>query len=94
MVDTRLKAPIDPTHASAHFLAPVSPMKRVGEFWCINIGGFGREFPWGIFFGALSHKMNKVLAWLPLQSLAVNKKLFFVQILGGEKLLKFVEKCR
>ena len=22
------------------------------------------------------------------------KKLFFVQILGGEKLLKFVEKCR
>ena len=32
--------------------------------------------------------------WLPLQSLAVKKKLFFVQILGGEKLLKFVEKCR
>ena len=39
------------------------------------------------------------LAWPPLQSLAVKikkkkKKLFFVQILGGEKLLKFVEKCR
>ena len=34
------------------------------------------------------------LAWLPLQSLAVKKKLFFVQILGGEKLLKFVEKCQ
>ena len=30
----------------------------------------------------------------PLQSLAVKNKLFFVQILGGEKLLKFVEKCR
>ena len=34
----------------------------------------------------------KNLAWPPLQSLAVKKKLFFVQILGGEKLLKFVEK--
>ena len=34
------------------------------------------------------------LAWLPLQSLAVMKKrLFFVQILGGEKVLEFVEKC-
>ena len=30
--------------------------------------------------------------WPPLQSLAVKKKLFFVQILGGEKLLKFGEK--
>ena len=30
----------------------------------------------------------KHLAWLPLQSLAVKKKnIFFVQILGGEKLL-------
>ena len=27
-------------------------------------------------------------AWLPLQSLAVKRKTFFVQILGGEKLLK------
>ena len=35
----------------------------------------------------------EVLAWPPLQSLAVKKKLFFVQILGGEKLLKFVENC-
>ena len=34
------------------------------------------------------------LAWLPLQSLAVKKNFFFVQILGGEKLFKFVEKCR
>ena len=35
------------------------------------------------------------LAWPPLQSLAVKKKnFFFVQILGDEKLLKFVEKCR
>ena len=32
------------------------------------------------------------LAWPPLQSLAVKKKTFFVQILGGEKLLKFGEK--
>ena len=36
-----------------------------------------------------------VLAWLPLHTLAVNKKLFlFVQNSGGEKLLEFVEKCR
>ena len=36
-----------------------------------------------------------LLVWLPLQSLAVKKKnFFFVQILGGEQLLKFVEKCR
>ena len=33
-----------------------------------------------------------VLAWPSLQSLAVKKKLFFVQILGGEKLLKSGEK--
>ena len=31
----------------------------------------------------------KLLVWLPLQSLAVKKQ--NVQILGGEKLLKFVE---
>ena len=37
---------------------------------------------------------QKILVWLPLQSLAVKKKtfFFFVQILGGEKLLKFGEK--
>ena len=35
---------------------------------------------------------KEVLAWPSLQSLAVKKKLFFVQILGGEKLLKFGEK--
>ena len=35
--------------------------------------------------------MREVLAWPPLQSLAA-KKNFFVQILGGEKLLKFGEK--
>ena len=33
-----------------------------------------------------------LLAWPPLQSLAVKKKNFFVLILGGEKLLKFGEK--
>ena len=33
----------------------------------------------------------RMLAWPPLQSLAVKKNLFFVQSLGGEKLLKFVE---
>ena len=38
---------------------------------------------------------NRALAWLPLQSLAVKKKqVFFVLILGGEKLLKLVEKYR
>ena len=36
----------------------------------------------------------KRLAWPPLQSLAVKKKKKIVQILGGEKLLRFVEKCR
>ena len=35
---------------------------------------------------------HTILAWPPLQSLAVKKKLYFVQILGGEKLLKFGEK--
>ena len=34
------------------------------------------------------------LAWPPLQSPAVKKKLFSVQILGREKCLKFGEKCR
>ena len=34
------------------------------------------------------------LAWPPLQSLAVKKCFIFLKILGGEKLLKFVEKCR
>ena len=41
-----------------------------------------------------SGKEQNRLAWLPLQSLAVKKELFFVQILGGRKLLKFVEKCQ
>ena len=36
-------------------------------------------------------RILKVLAWPPLQSPAVKKKFFFVQILGGEKLLKFGE---
>ena len=47
---------------------------------------------------ACPHQVNSkkriCLAWPSLQSLAVKQKLFFVQILGGEKLLKFVEKCR
>ena len=30
----------------------------------------------------------------PAESCGEKKKLYFVQILGGEKLLKFVEKCR
>ena len=34
------------------------------------------------------------LAWPHLQSPAVKKNFFFLQIFGGEKLLKFVEKCR
>ena len=33
-----------------------------------------------------------LLAWPSLQSLAVKKNFFLVQILGGEKLLKFGEK--
>ena len=44
-------------------------------------------------FGVEFRKVN-FLAWLPLQSLAVKKILFWVQILGSEKLLQFVEKCR
>ena len=35
-----------------------------------------------------------LLAWLPLQSLAVKNNFFLVLILGGGKLLKLVEKCR
>ena len=42
----------------------------------------------------IAHLDTEYLAWLPLQSLAVKKKNCFVQILGGEKLLKFVEECR
>ena len=42
---------------------------------------------------SLTFLVHTVLAWPPLQSLAV-KKNFFLQILVGEKLLKVVEKCR
>ena len=35
---------------------------------------------------------GKMLAWPPLQSLAVKKKIFLRQILRGEKLLNLVEK--
>ena len=35
-----------------------------------------------------------VLAWPPLQSLAVKINFLFARMLGGEKLLKFGEKCR
>ena len=35
---------------------------------------------------------GETISVAPPQSLAVKKKLFFVQILGGEKLLKFGEK--
>ena len=41
------------------------------------------------YFGVLQFNL---LAWPSLQSLAVKKNFFFVQILGGEKLLKFGEK--
>ena len=43
-------------------------------------------------FGTAYDWTKKSLAWPPLQSLAVKKNFFFVQILGGEKLLKFGEK--
>ena len=42
----------------------------------------------------ISKLVKQLLAWPPLQSLAVRKNFYFVEILGGEKLLKFVEKCR
>ena len=48
-----------------------------------NVTADSDAFSWGC---------SNALAWLPLQSLAVKKKI--VQILGGAKLLKFVEKCR
>ena len=46
------------------------------------------SFPPPSFF----HTPPPLLAWLPLQSLAVKKNFFFLQIFGGEKLLKFGEK--
>ena len=50
----------------------------------------GGEHVLGLVPASLPHTLS---ARLPLQSPAV-KTTFFVQILGGEKLLKFVEKCR
>ena len=44
--------------------------------------------------GKILKKRQKVLAWPPPAEPRGEKKLFFVKILGGEKLLKFVEKCR
>ena len=38
--------------------------------------------------------LPRLLVWLPLQSLAVTFFFCFVQILGGKKLLKFLEKSR
>ena len=57
---------------------PARPLQR-------SPGPYGPEMP---------KKSQNVLAWLPLQTLAVKINFVFVQILGGEKLLKFVEKCR
>ena len=57
-----------------------------------GVGGCEFGSVGGAFHGSRSSREIKILAWPSLQSLAVKKKLFFVQILGGEKLLKFGEK--
>ena len=59
-----------------------------GGVWAREIGTI---CPFGVFFNSIF--WPKLLAWTHLQSLAVNF-FFFWQILGGEKLLKLVEKCR
>ena len=51
---------------------------------------FEKCLPAGI--GTKIYFSSITLAWPPLQCLAVKKNFFFVQILGGEKLLKFGEK--
>ena len=51
---------------------------------------------WGILAGILLEDLfvSEILGVATPAEPRGEKKLFFVQILGGEKLLKFVEKCR
>ena len=37
-------------------VGPAPPQKCVGDFCCVNFGGFRRGFSWRIFLGTLSHK--------------------------------------
>ena len=75
------------------------PLKSVKSFprdWHWSMDGSSQKFAEMIKVRSVipARYSTVFLAWLPLQSLAGEKKLFFVQILGGEKLLKFVEKWR
>ena len=67
----------------------VSNLERsgTGVFWTVMGSTQKTREGRGCFFWCL------FLAWLPLQSLAMKKKKFVVLILGGEKPLKFFEKC-
>ena len=76
-------------------------MERFGRFqFSVQTVPLAKGF--ALYFGTLRDKgavpvpvpVLEKLAWPPLQSLAVKKNFFVVQILGSEKLLKFVEKCR
>ena len=73
------------------FFYPAATRCLTGPSGC-KLFGRGYQIPAA---EGLNITNGKNLAWPPLQSLAVKKKkLFLVQMLGGEKLLKFVEKCR
>ena len=37
-------------------LGPAPLQKCVGDFCCIEFGGFSRGFPWRIFLGTFPHK--------------------------------------
>ena len=74
---------------NTEFLAPIPSHGRTLSLW--KISGLKSLGLCSFFVRDLYIYITRFLAWLPLQSLAVKKKNFFVQILGGEKLL---EKCR
>ena len=43
-------------------LGPAPLQKCVGDFCCINFGGFCRGFSWGIFLGTFSHKNEEKIS--------------------------------
>ena len=56
-----LRRPDFAYHHPSHppFVVPDTLQKCVGDFCCVNFGGFCRGFSWRIFLGTLSHKIEK-----------------------------------
>ena len=47
----------------SEIVGPAPLQKSVGDFYCINFGGFCREFSWRIFLGTPSHKNEDKQIW-------------------------------